>query len=220
MHFNAQQIAEWDRVLRLKIINSVTGIKPANLIGTVGDNGITNLAIFSSIIHLGSRPALLGFITRPRTEQAGHTLENIQDIGGYTINHIHPEFTQHAHYTSAKLERDISEFDSCGFTPNYIEDFKAPFVQESQFKMGMTLVDVIDLPNGTKLVIGEIQHVILPDIDLNEGDIDLEQTRSVGISGLNSYYELTKLAQYPFARPEDLPKFKRIGMTNPLKENT
>ena len=71
MHYNKQDISDWDRVLRLKIINSVTGIKPANLIGTIGNNGITNLAIFSSVVHLGSRPALLGFISRPRTDAVG-----------------------------------------------------------------------------------------------------------------------------------------------------
>ena len=186
MHYNKQDISDWDRVLRLKIINSVTGIKPANLIGTVGNNGITNLAIFSSVVHLGSSPALLGFIARPRTDAVGHTLDNIIEIGHYTINHIHPEQTEQAHYTSAKFEPSISEFDVCGFTKEYIDGFKAPFVQESQFKIAMKFVETIDISNGTKLVIGEIEHLILPDIDLNEGDLDLEQSKSVGISGLNS----------------------------------
>ena len=204
MHYNKQDILNWDRVLRLKIINSVTGIKPANLIGTIGANGITNLAIFSSVVHLGSSPALLGFIARPRTEEVGHTLENIIQVEHYTINHIHPSHTKQAHYTSAKFESSISEFDACRFTEEYIDGFKAPFVEESQFKIGMKFVETVELPNGTTLVIGEIEHVILPDIDLNEGDLDLEQSNSVGISGLNSYYELRKIAQHPFARVSEV----------------
>ena len=44
-------------------------------------------------------------------------------------------------------------------------------------------------------------------MDLNDGDIDLELSKSVGISGLNSYYELKKIAQYPFVRLEDVPEF-------------
>jgi len=205
MHYTKQDILEWDRILRLKIINSVTGIKPANLIGTVGKNGVTNLAIFSSVVHLGSRPALLGLIARPRTEDVGHTLENITQLGCYTINHIHPEHTQQAHYTSAKFSPSVSEFEACSFTEEYINDFKAPYVQESQFKIGMTFLQTIDLPNGTSLVIGEIEHLILPDIDLNDGDLDLEKNNSVGISGLNSYYELRKIAQHPFARVSEIP---------------
>lgn len=207
MHYTSEDISNWDRVLRLKIINSVTGIKPANLIGTVGKNGTTNLAIFSSLVHLGSRPALLGLITRPQTDDVGHTLQNITESGDYTINHIHPEFTKQAHYTSAKFKRSVSEFEACGLTEEFIKDFKAPFVQESKFKIGMEFVEAIDIPNGTKLVIGEVKHLILPDIDLNQSDIDLEQTNSVGISGLNSYYELKKLTQYPFVRLDEVPKF-------------
>ena len=71
----------------------------------------------------------------------------------------------------------------------------------------MKFVETIDISNGTKLVIGEIEHLVLPDIDLNQGDLDLEQSKSVGISGLNSYYELRKIAQHPFARVSEVPKF-------------
>ena len=207
MHFKTQDIADLDRVLRLKIINSVTGIKPANLIGTIDKNDITNLAVFNSVVHLGSDPALLGFITRPQTDQVGHTLQNIMQTKEYTINHIHPEFTERAHYTSAKFEKDVSEFKACGLAEEYVDDCSAPFVKESRFKMGMRFLQAIDMPNKTKLVVGEIKHVILRDIDLNDGDINLEQTNSVGISGLNSYYELKKIAQYPFVRINEVPKF-------------
>ena len=71
----------------------------------------------------------------------------------------------------------------------------------------MKFVETIDISNGIKLVIGEIEHLILPDIDLNEGDLDLEQSNSMGISGLNSYYELRKIEQHPFARVKDVPEF-------------
>ena len=137
MHYDKKEIEQLDRVTRLKIINSVTGIKPGNLIGTVNENGTTNLAVFSSIIHLGSNPALLGFISRPQTEEVGHTLRNILQTHFYTINHIHPEFVEKAHYTSAKFSSDVSEFDACNLSEEYVHNFKAPFVQESVFKMGL-----------------------------------------------------------------------------------
>ena len=65
MQYTKEDIAALDRISRLKIINSVTGVKPANLIGTINKRGITNLAVFSSVVHLGSNPALLGLISRP-----------------------------------------------------------------------------------------------------------------------------------------------------------
>ena len=88
MHLTKNQIKQTSRIKRLNLINSITGIKPANLIGTVSENGHSNLAIFSSIVHLGSNPALLGFILRPQHEVRRDTYDNILQTKYYTINHI------------------------------------------------------------------------------------------------------------------------------------
>ena len=208
MTYTKQDIAALDKIAKLKIINAVTGIKPANLIGTINNKGITNLAIFSSVVHLGSNPPLLGFITRPETKEVGHTIQNIRENGEYTINHIHPEFTKNAHYTSAKFDKDISEFKRCGLTEAYVEDFKVPFVKESNFKMGLRFKEAIPIPlNGTTLVIGEIQYLSIPDEAMKDGEVNLEQTNSVGLSGLNSYYTLKKVAAYPYVRVHEVPEF-------------
>lgn len=208
MHYDKKAIDQLDRVTRLKIINSVTGIKPGNLIGTIGESGATNLAVFSSIIHLGSNPSLLGFISRPQTEEVGHALRNILQTEYYTINHIHPEFVEKAHYTSAKFSSDVSEFDACNLSEEYINHFKAPFVQESIFKMGLRFKEAMDIKlNGTVLVIGEIEELIIADKAFVNGDIDLEASEGVGISGLNTYYSLKKIDSYPYARLSEIPKF-------------
>jgi len=208
MIYTKEDIEQLDRITRLKIINSVAGIKPANLIGTRDSKGQTNLAIFSSVVHLGSNPPLLGFISRPKTAKFSHTYRNILDNGNYTINHIHPEFIKNAHYTSAKFDADISEFERCNLSEEYIKDFKAPFLKESTFKMGMCFKEALDIKhNGTILVIGEIEHLLLPDGAIVNNEIDLEVTNSVGISGLNSYYSLKKIDDYPYVRVNEVPEF-------------
>jgi flavin reductase (DIM6/NTAB) family NADH-FMN oxidoreductase RutF len=208
MHYDKKSIDRLDRVTRLKLINSVTGVKPGNLVGTVSESGHTNLAVFSSIVHLGSNPSLLGFISRPQTEEVGHTFRNIRQTGFYTINHIHPEFAKKAHYTSAKFPNHVSEFDACELSELYIDKFKAPFVKESVFKMGLCFKEAIDIKiNGTVLVIGEIENLIISDKAFVNGDIDLEESEGVGISGLNTYYSLKKIDSYPYARLNEIPKF-------------
>jgi flavin reductase (DIM6/NTAB) family NADH-FMN oxidoreductase RutF len=208
MIYNREQIESLDRISRLKLINSVTGIKPANLIGTINNMGQTNLAIFSSVVHLGSNPPLLGFISRPKGTEFGHTYRNIEENGEYTINHVHPKFVKNAHYTSAKFDENISEFKRCNLSEEYIKGFKAPFLKESTFKIGMCFKEALDIKrNGTILIIGEIKHLILPDEAMAAHDIDLEATNSVGISGLNSYYSLKKIDDYPFARVNEVPEF-------------
>lgn len=211
MYFNNNDIQKLDRIKRLNIINSIPGIKPANLIGTISGEGITNLAIFSSVIHLGSNPPLLGFILRPRYDVSRHTYENISHNGCYTINHVPTSMVENAHYTSAKFDGEVSEFDACGFTEEYLFGFEAPFVKESKLKIGMRYLESIPIEiNNTLMIIGKVVHLSFPDIIMQEeGHLDLSAIGSAGISGLNSYYRLDKINRFPYARPEEMPQLKR-----------
>lgn len=193
---------------RANLINSITGIKPANLIGTRSNFGQDNVAIFSSVVHLGSNPAQIGIVTRPQKPNIKDTYANIIETGFYTINHVSKEFIEKAHYTSAKLERKDSEFDFMHLKRQFIDDFHAPFVAESQVKIGMKFLKEIELPNACSFIIGEIVMINFPEewVDDN-GHLDLSAYHAVGISGLNSYYGLEKLAQFPYAKLDEIPDF-------------
>jgi len=212
MHFTKKDILGLDKINRLNLINTISGIKPANLIGTISENNTTNLAIFSSVIHLGSNPPLLGIIVRPNSEVKRHTYQNIKSTGFYTINHVSTAHTKEAHYTSAKFNENTSEFAMCGFNEMFIDGFTAPFVKESNLKIGLKYVESIKIEiNGTHLVIGSIEHIIFPNELMNEsGQIDLSEIDSTGVSGLNYYYSLKKINDYPYARVDDAIKlFKK-----------
>lgn len=202
MIITKEEISEIPKIKKLNIINSITGIKPANLIGTKSNSGITNLAIFSSVVHLGSNPPLIGMISRPVGEVERHTMENIEENSFYTINHVHTDHVKRAHYTSAKWEKTESEFHKCGFSEEYISGFFAPFVKESNIKIGMRLEEVIDIKlNGTIMLIGAVECIVVPDHVLSdEGYINLEKADTASISGLNSYYTLKKIGEFPYAR--------------------
>ena len=206
MIWNEQDISTADRVTRLRMINAITGIKPANLIGSQNAQGQYNLAVFSSVVHLGSNPALIGFVLRPYDKVPRHTWQNIKATGHYTINHVPATHTEAAHYTSAKFPQEVSEFERCGFTPEIIPGIEAPFVAESQLKMALSFETAIEIPlNGTTLVIGKIIHLSIPDEFIDPaGELDLQRAQSTGISGLNSYYSLEKIGQYPYVRLNDL----------------
>lgn len=206
MIWNEHDISTADRVTRLRMINAITGIKPANLIGSQNAQGQYNLAVFSSVVHLGSNPALIGFVLRPYDKVPRHTWQNIKATGHYTINHVPATHTEAAHYTSAKFPQEVSEFERCGFTPEIIPGIEAPFVAESQLKMALSFETAIEIPlNGTTLVIGKIIHLSIPDEFIDPaGELDLQRAQSTGISGLNSYYSLEKIGQYPYVRLNDL----------------
>jgi flavin reductase (DIM6/NTAB) family NADH-FMN oxidoreductase RutF len=209
MHLTKEQIQQTSRIKRLNIINSITGVKPANLIGSISENGHSNLAIFSSIVHLGSNPALLGFILRPQHEVRRDTYDNIMQTKYYTINHIPSNYVENAHYTSAKFDKEDSEFERCKFSEEYLFDFDAPFVKESRVKIGLKLEEMLPIKlNKCVMVIGSIQHLWVDDVAVeDDGQINLELLDDVGIGGLNSYYKLKRIAQFPYARVNELPDF-------------
>lgn len=209
LFYTQVEIADWERFYRANFINSLTGFKSASLIGTSNKEGQPNLGIFSSIVHIGSDPALIGYINRPRAA-APHTLANIESTGFYTINHIHSSFIEKAHQTSAKYPKGVSEFEETGLTPEYIDDFAAPFVGESHVKYGLILQQIIPITlNDTFLVIGKIHSVILKDgILQHDGYIDLQTAETICSNGLDGYYKTKELGRYTYAKPGQSPALK------------
>lgn len=206
-YISTSTLETWERFYRANFVNSLTGFKSASLIGTINKKGTTNLAIFSSLVHLGSDPALIGFINRP-VKAAPHTLANIQATGVYTINHIHPSFLEAAHQTSAKYPEGVSEFDELGLTPEFHTEMQAPFVKESKIKYGLTLEEIIPIQrNGTFLVIGKLQlvkleeHILLPD-----GFLELDKASSLCSNGTDAYYTTHLIDRYEYAKPGVKPK--------------
>ncbi|WP_367997822.1 hypothetical protein [Tenacibaculum soleae] len=77
MHLSRAAIDEMGHLYKINLMNSISGYKPANLIATKSEDGVTNLAVFSSVVHYGSSPAILGFVLRPTTV-ARNTYDNIK----------------------------------------------------------------------------------------------------------------------------------------------
>jgi flavin reductase (DIM6/NTAB) family NADH-FMN oxidoreductase RutF len=209
MYWSKEDIINTNKIKRLNLINSVSGTKSANLIGSKSESGQENLAIFSSVIHLGSNPALLGFVLRPDKDVRRHTYDNIIASESYTINSIHASFIDKAHYTSAKFSVDESEFEKCKLEAQYLNEFNAPFVKASKLKMALTLQEVVDIKiNSCKLIIGSIEHLHVDQEAIEEnGQVNLQKLDTVAIGGLNSYYALNQIGHFPYARTSELPDF-------------
>ncbi len=195
IEFDKPSILNLDKNFRIDLINSVTGVKTPHLIATVSNDGITNLAIFSSIVHLGSNPPLIGFVLRPETRRLSDTMQNIRTEKYYTINSICPSILKSAHKTSEKIESKISEFDYLDIEKEYINNISVPFVKESKVKIGLNFKEKIDINlNNTSLVIGEIDCIkINKNILDNHGRINFEKSNSVAVSGLDMYYYSNEL---------------------------
>ncbi len=205
MRFDSQDIAAMPKKSRAALINSLTGYKPANLVGTASAKGHCNLAIMSSVVHLGSHPPLMALIIRPGGNER-HTLANVLNSGHYSINHISEEMIEQAHQTAARYPGDVSEFEETGLTPQWWPGFDAPLVAEAPVKLALALREHQRMEiNDTHLVIGEIISAELPEQSLREtGGLDLGTSGTVALEGLDGYYRPSLLKRMAYAKP-DLP---------------
>lgn len=195
------ELDKLDKRVRANLINSLSGFKPANLIGTVSNSGVTNLSIISSLFHLGADPALMGFIIRPDVSPR-HTLTNLRENSFMTINHVHQAIIEKAHQTSARFPQEVSEFKACQLQEEYLESFKAPYVQESHIKIGLEMLsERLLAENNTHLIIAKIKHIYFPeDIWDGNGPLDIEKVNSISVSGLDTYHSTTKEMRLSYAK--------------------
>lgn len=201
-HITADNIRKMEKIFRLNLINSCTGYKSANLIATKSKSGNPNVAVFSSVTHIGSDPALLGFVTRPLSV-ARNTYKNIKETSVFTVNHIHEKMIDRAHQTAAKYDEDISEFSKTGLVEEYLDDFYAPYVQQSEIKLGCKYLNEYKIEeNGTLLVIAAIKHIYYDEgIQMPDGWLRLDDAGTVAINGLDGYSLPSLLDRFHYARP-------------------
>lgn len=200
--FSSEQIAAMEKHFRINLINSVGGYKPVNLLGTISNEGFTNLCVVSSVFHLGANPPVLGIVMRPQRPN-NDSLNNIRATGEYTLNNVSADWYDKAHQTSAGYPSGVSEFDECGFTPFYSEGIKAPFVAESAIKIALEKLETIDVAiNGTTIVIGKIVRIITDDDILSaDGAVDHEKAQSMVVSGLDGYCLPGMVSRLSYAKP-------------------
>ena len=151
LHYSRADIDQMDKIFRLNLINSCTGYKSANLIGTQSADGKTNLAIFSSITHLGSNPPLIGFVLRPTTVPRD-SYRNIKSSSFFTVNHIHHSTVADAHHTSAKYPEDVSEFSKTDFEAEYLDNFQAPFVKNAKVRLACRFLNEYPIKENNTLL--------------------------------------------------------------------
>jgi flavin reductase (DIM6/NTAB) family NADH-FMN oxidoreductase RutF len=196
-------ISQMGKIERLNLINSCTGYKSANLIATKSVDGKSNVAIFSSVTHLGSEPALIGFIMRPTTVPRD-TYKNMRETGYFTINHITVDMIADAHHTSANYELGVSEFDKTNLEEEYKNDIAIPFVKGSPVQLHCKYLNEYFIEeNNTIHVIASIENLFFDENLLHEdGWLQIDKGNVIAINGLDGYCLPKLVDRFQYARKE------------------
>ena len=205
--FSKDELSSMSKVPRLNLLNCITGYKSANLIGTLSENGTLNVAIFSSVTHLGSEPPLIGFILRPTTVPRD-TYKNIKETGYFTVNHITSDMISDAHHSSASYEEPISEFDKTYLEPEYIANHQTPFVKGSPVKLYCKFLnEYIIKENGCLHIIASVEELYVDENLLHDDNwIQLDRGNVIAINGLDGYAVPKIVDRFNYARPDQPTK--------------
>lgn len=206
--FDAEAIDLMDKIPRLNLINSITGYKSANLLGSISKEDVLNVAIFSSITHLGSNPPLLGFMIRPVVNTPRDTYKNIKDHHYFTVNHITSAMIADAHHTSAPYGVEISEFDKTNLEAEFLDGQKVPFVKGSPVRLLCKYLNEYSIAeNGCIHLIASIEKVYVEDELLQkENWVRLDLAEVVTINGLDGYAVPKIVDRFEYARPNQPTK--------------
>lgn len=202
MKLNREEIGAFEQRIRTTFVNSLAGFRQVVLVGSKSTDGISNLAIFNSLMHIGAQPPLYGILNRPDSVQRD-TLQNILETKEYTLNFVRASAFEKAHQTSARYEKDVSEFAEVGFEENYLDGCSAPFVKEAVVKIAMKLEEIIPIPlNGTQLIVGSISQIELNDGMLGQdGFVSLSEVEVLLSQGLDAYFVASPIGRLPYAKP-------------------
>jgi flavin reductase (DIM6/NTAB) family NADH-FMN oxidoreductase RutF len=206
--YSKEEFNKFSKIPRLNLINSCMGYKSANLIATKSADGISNFAVFSSVTHLGSDPALLGFILRPNTVPRD-TYTNLKETGFFTVNAITENMISAAHQSSAAYDASVSEFEMTDLEEEYLDEIEVPFVKGSPVRLFCRYVNEYPITeNNTIHIIASIETIYYDSVLEREDKwLQLDKVNVVTINGLDGY-----------AMPQLLKRFEYARVNQELKE--
>jgi flavin reductase (DIM6/NTAB) family NADH-FMN oxidoreductase RutF len=165
--------------------------RPIAFVSTIGENGIFNLAPYSSFSSAGVKPAFVSFhVGLKRDGRKKDTLVNIQFSKEFVINVVTENLAEAMNRTAAEFPPDVDEFKEAGLTAVPGDLVRAPRVAESPVSMECKLFQILELPPSPEaghLIIGQVVLVHASDELWTGKDIDITRLKSVGRLGGQLY---------------------------------
>lgn len=165
--------------------------RPIAFVSTLGEDGIFNLAPFSSFAPVGLKPALICLqIGWRRDGKKKDTLRNIEYAKEFVVSAVDEALAEAMNLTAVDYPSDIDEFKEAGLTAVKSDLVLAPRVAESPVNMECRLVRILEFgeaPTGSHIVIGEVLLYHVRD-ELWQGDeIDISKWKPIGRLGGDLY---------------------------------
>lgn len=181
-----------------KLLSGIVVPRPIGWIGTRRDDNSFNLAPFSFFNVLAVNPPTVIFSAGRHPDRPKDSVAFAEETGEFTVNIVSEETAQAMTVTSGSFTAQDDEFAIAGLTAVVGTKVDAPMVAESPANLECRVVDILDIGDRTRAVIGEVVALHIRDDALDGTRVDNDVLQAVGRMAGNTYistrdrFELTR----------------------------
>jgi flavin reductase (DIM6/NTAB) family NADH-FMN oxidoreductase RutF len=178
-----------------RIVKSAVSPRPIAWVSTRSDDGVDNLAPFSSYNYVSSDYPVVLF-NSPNEEHGGlkDTARNAVEREEFAVNVVTESLIEQMDHTSKRLPPDESEFEHVGVERADCRRIDAPRVANAAVTMECTLYDTLEV-HDRLVVLGEVELFHVSDDVTTDGQIDMRKLRTVGRLG-GPYYTVSDPVEF------------------------
>ncbi|MEE9415730.1 MAG: flavin reductase family protein [Acidimicrobiales bacterium] len=194
-------VADLDPVDSYKLATGLIVPRPIGWIGTVDEEGVSNLAPFSFFNVVAGHPPTVVFA--PASVGRKDTLDNVKATGEFTVNVVTIEVVEAMNASAATVAAEVDEFELSGVTAVASDCIAAPMVAESKANFECVVTHLLPIGQGRlggHLVVGEAVMVHVADQLLDGTRVDQAELKAVGRHVGNWYSSATNL--FEIERPD------------------
>ncbi|NBT69665.1 MAG: flavin reductase family protein, partial [Betaproteobacteria bacterium] len=141
---------------RYKIMACTVVPRPIAWITTVGQDGSRNAAPFSFFNVMSSAPPIVAIGFTERSPVGKDTLKHIQDTGQFVVNLVPANMVEAMNITAIEFPPVVDEIDEAQLSVTPSTFVKPPRISESPVAMECQLFQLIPLPSGQSIVLGQV----------------------------------------------------------------
>lgn len=183
--------------------------RPIGWIGTIGPDGVPNLAPYSFFNAVSDKPPFVLFSSVGRKDSQA----NIEANGEFTCSFASWELREQMNMSSAPVATGIDEFDLAKLPIAASTHIAPPRVAGSPAALECRLWKTIELPGnprrpdqpGNTVIIGEVVAIYIDDAYIRDGRFDTAGARPIARMGYMDYAVVTPETSFELNRPTVSP---------------
>lgn len=184
-----------------KLTTGLVVPRPIGWIGSVSADGVPNLAPYSFFNAVSGNPPM--FVFSPGRGGRKDTLDNVREVGEFTINIVTIDVAEAMNATAATHPADVDEFEAAGLTAVPSSSVRPPMVGECRANIECIVERIVDIGHpqyGNALVIGEALEFHVDSRLLDGTRVDQAALHAIGRHVGNGYSHSTDL--FELIRPD------------------